>query len=88
MALGDEYGFTRVTRQRILCQPGPQFGSRFPGDPHKLAPLLTDEEAIRQLRDHLEDRFATSLRNAQRESDEAFAPAATLQVVMRSGLWV
>jgi hypothetical protein len=28
-----------LSRQRIPCQPGPQFGSRFPGDPHRLAPF-------------------------------------------------
>jgi hypothetical protein len=43
---------------------------------------LTDEEAIRQLRDHLEDRFATSLRSAQQESDVPFAPAAALPTVL------
>jgi hypothetical protein len=25
-----------MPRQRIPCKPGPQFGSRFPGDPHRL----------------------------------------------------
>lgn len=28
-----------LPRQRIPCQPGPQFGSRFPGDPRRLAPF-------------------------------------------------
>ena len=42
-----------LPRQRLPCQPGPQFGSRFPGDPHKLAlfdflpdPLLTSVENL------------------------------------------
>src|ERR1700756_5163283 len=25
-----------LARQRVPCQPGLQFGSRFPGDPHRL----------------------------------------------------
>jgi len=39
-----------MPRQRIPCQPGPQFGSRFPGDPRKLAlhDFLPDEQ-LRQV---------------------------------------
>jgi len=28
-----------MPRQRIPCRPGPQFGSRYPGDPHRLTLL-------------------------------------------------
>src|SRR5580693_2035274 len=39
-----------MPRQRIPCQPGPQFGSRFPGDPRRLAlhDFLPDEQ-LRQV---------------------------------------
>jgi hypothetical protein len=44
-----------MPRQRIPCQPGLQFGSRFPGDPHHLAlldflpdPLLTRVKNIHE----------------------------------------
>lgn len=36
-------------RERILCQPGLQFGSRFPGDPHRLT--LHDFLPDKQLRE-------------------------------------
>jgi hypothetical protein len=29
-----------MPRQRIPCRPGPQLGSRYPGDPHGLTTLL------------------------------------------------
>jgi len=38
-----------------------------------------DEDVIRQLRDHLEDRFATFLRNEQRERQEPVLPGEALQ---------
>jgi hypothetical protein len=28
-----------ILRQRIPCRPGPQLGSRYPGDPHRLSLL-------------------------------------------------
>ena len=41
-----------------------------------------DEQAIRQLRDHLEDRFATFLRDSRQETGPAIAPGTALQAVV------
>lgn len=41
-----------------------------------------DEEAIRQLRDHLEDRFATFLRNERQEHGTSVSPGEALQQVI------
>src|ERR1051326_6526300 len=38
-----------------------------------------DEEAIRQLRDHLEDRFTTFLQNERQEQGAAISPGEALQ---------
>jgi len=41
-----------------------------------------DEEAIRQLRDHLEDRFTIFLQNERQEKGSAVSPGAALQQVI------
>ena len=81
-----------MPRQRIPCKPGKQFGSRYPGDPHRLALLdfLPDPqlEKVKNLKDFagmlVFDKWTCNTNGRQtifrRTTDESDAPYQSIMI--------